>query len=94
MILFVLNRLAERNDPLFDAFLNYAFDRRSTVEAERFHLGLTWDDSAWSETVLENLDAMVDNTTYPKLSVHLLTVKDLGKLILQLFDKMGITQVI
>src|SRR5712692_388317 len=71
MVLFVLNRLAERKDPLFDAFLNYAFDRRNTVEAERFHLGLTWDVSVWSDTVLKNLDAIVDNATYPKLSVHL-----------------------
>ncbi len=94
MIFFVLNRLAERNDSLFDAFLNYAFDRRNTVEAERFHLGLTWDASVWSETVLKKLEAIVDNSTYPKLSVHLLTIKDLRNFILQLFARMGITLVI
>ncbi len=94
MILFILNRLAERNDPLFEVFLGYALDRRDTLGLERFHLGFTWEAANWSEAVLKNLEGKVDNATYPKLSVHLLALKDLAKLIEGLFAQIGIARVI
>jgi hypothetical protein len=94
MILFILNRLAERNDPLFELFLNYALDRRDTLGVERFHLGLTWEAADWSEVVLRNLEAKVDNANYPRVSVHLLAIKDLAKLIEGLFAQIGIARVI
>lgn len=88
---FISERLHERQDPLFDAFLNYLGDRLDTTDRDTFSLSLCWEASAWSETVLENLQE--NNIELPRLTVHLIRINNLSQLIDDLFAKMGVNEI-
>lgn len=92
MIRFVLARLYERGDPLFDDFLNYLHDRRDMTNIERFRLGLTWEHGAWTETVLENLEEEVDEPGLPKLVVQRARIRKVASLVKELFQTIGIEE--
>jgi len=94
MIRFVLARLHERKDPLFYEFLEYVFDRRDLTNIERFSLGLTCEHGSWTETVLENLEEEVNNTSLPNLVVQRTRIKNLATLVKEVFQAIGVEAVL
>jgi hypothetical protein len=94
MIFFAMCRLQERNDPMYETFLNYVFDRRNLSGTETFCLGLTWDINMWTEKALENLEEEIDNSQSPRLVVNRILVKDLTRKIKQLFGTIGIGELL
>jgi hypothetical protein len=94
MIFFAMCRLQERNDPLYNAFLNYVFDRRDLSGMETFCLGLTWDISMWTEKALQNLEEEIGNSQFPRLVVNRILIKDLVKQINELFGTIEIGELL
>ena len=92
MVLFILARLFETKDPLFENFLNYLRDRRDMARVERFRLGLAWERDAWTETVLKNLEEEVDDPELPRLVVQCARVRELPSLIKELFQMIGVVE--
>lgn len=90
MILFVLSRLYERKDPLFEDFFGYVCSRKDMSGMERFCLGLTWEYGTWTETVLENLEEETDDPSFPRLVVHRTRIKNLAKHLNDLLEAIGV----
>lgn len=89
MIFFVLCRLHESKDPLYEDFLQYVNDRRDLTNMETFCLGLIWDYDTWTETVLSNLEEELEENNAPRLLVKRIRIKNLAKHIEELFEKIG-----
>ena len=88
ILMFVAARLWERGDPLAPVLMRYMRSRSQTPDVDTFRLGLVWEESAWTETVLRNLeDASVDVA----LGVHAVRVSGLGALTESVFAAIGIT---
>jgi len=94
IISFVLSRLYEMKDPLLYGFLNYLQDRSDTTEKESFRLGLIWENEAWAETVLQNLEEEVKPVDSPHLIVQRVRIQRLAPLIEELFKAMGAAMVL
>jgi len=90
MVFFVLSRLKETKDPLLDDFANYAYDRRDLPDMETFCLSLTWDFDAWTETILSNLEEETGDTSFPRLRVKRIRIKNLTNHIKELFEAIGV----
>jgi hypothetical protein len=88
MISFVLARLFERGDPLFNDFLNYASDRKNAAGIDRFCIGLVWDCDKWSTTVLDNLDGSID-PKLPRALVPRVHISDLARKTDAIFEAIG-----
>ena len=93
IINFVLARMKESNHPLFDSFLNYLRDRDDTSNIESFRLGLVWETNEWSEATIENLEE-ARNSPVPKLVVILVRLLGLKSLVDELYDSIGVTEVL
>jgi len=91
MILFVLSRLYENEDPLFEDFFKYVSTRKDMSGIERFCLGLTWEHGTWTETVLKNLEEETDDPSFPRLVVHRTRIKNLAEHLKELFKAIGVT---
>lgn len=91
ILAFIIARLHECNDPLFHHFASYMRDRRDTTEMDTFRLGLCWEQSHWSESVLQNLEE--NQVVLPRFTIHVIRVNGIRKLIDELFSKLGITEV-
>ena len=81
----------ERQDPLFNAFLNYMGNRLDTTNQDTFSLSLCWERSMWRETVLENLQE--NEIDLPRLTVHVIRLNNLCQITDDLFAKMGINEI-
>ena len=91
MLYFVLCRLEERNDPLFNTFDEYLYDRRN-LKIEKFYLGLVWEDSVWSNETLNELDALIPTSDYPSLTVDKIRIQRLAELVTSLYQNTGLTE--
>lgn len=89
IVTFTLKRLHEQNSPFLEPFMEYMRDMSVADQRDTFWMGLTWEKSAWSEKVLDNLEAYATSISTvggnPKCSVHCLIVKDLRALIENVF---------
>ena len=66
-------------------------ERRDTTDRDTFRLSLCWDDLAWREKVLENLQDY--GVTLPKFTVHVIRINGLRQLTDELFAAFGVTEV-
>jgi hypothetical protein len=89
MISFMLARLFDDKNPLFNDFLNYVSRRQDLTSIDRFRIGLIWEQATWDEKVLDLLEEEVDNTT-PKLAVQRVRVRDLQSTVKRLYDNLGV----
>jgi len=92
IILFVLNRLEERNDPLLPAFQSYFLNRKDMTDNECFYLGLIWETNVWTDEVLVNVKLNSDTVKLPRLTVNQTCIKDLASLIAMLYRKIGMVE--
>jgi len=90
MIRFVLARLHETKNPLFDDMMKYAFDRRDTTGMETFSLGLISEHEAWRESALENLEQEASDGELPKLVVHRTKIRNLASLVERVLKSAGV----
>ena len=58
-------------DPLIKDFLSYLKDKRDLRDIDTFRMGLIWEKSKWTDTVLENLDDEVNNVRALKRIINL-----------------------
>jgi hypothetical protein len=91
MVLFAANRLYEIGDPLSGKLLDY-LESREDNNIDTSSLNLYFEDSIWSEEVMENLEAL--KTKLPHLTVRVTRVVGLGALTDELFARLGVTEVI
>lgn len=94
MIRFVAERLLEKSDPLFNAFVAYLFERRETVARESFFIGLVWEQAVWKENALDHLDDEAPDPTLPRVVVGAVRIKNLRGLSDELFGSIGVNQVL
>lgn len=92
MLIFVLSRLEERNDPLFSAFQKYVFDRKNTINIEKFYLGLTWEDTAWKDETLKDLESAMGEPGFPALTVNKTRIVNLAVLVAGLYEDTGLRE--
>jgi len=92
ILTFVVARLAESNDPLYEAFKSYMRDRRDTKDRDTFRISLCWDSSQWREKVLEKLQESLGSLT--KLTVHAIRVQNLRQVTEEIFAALGIAEVL
>ena len=90
MIQFILARLHDRGDPLFNDFLKYLNNRQDLTDIDRFRLGLVWDHEKWKEEVLQSLEDEVDVESIPKMVVQRVRVQKLASQVKDLFDSIGV----
>lgn len=92
IMIFVAERLFEREDPLSEPFFAYMRDRNDNRDKDVFELSLCWDIAAWTDTTLSNLE---DNCAVsPKLTVHLIRLPTLRQLTDELFVEVGVAEVL
>jgi Cap4 SAVED domain len=91
MVLFAANRLFEVNDALADKLLDY-LDSREEKDVDTSSLNLFFEDSIWTEEVMENLEAI--QTRLPHLTVRVTRIVGLGALTDELFARLGVNHVI
>lgn len=94
LMFFILCRLQERKEPLFLDFLKYMFDPRDTSDIEKFIIGLVYDVAYWSETTLKNLDDEIKTNSNYNIIIKLVKINDLALLIDNVYDRIGIYDVI
>ncbi len=91
ILTFIAARLQERKDNLYKAYMFYLLDRTDNRGKDNFRLGLCWENSEWSENVLENLqDNGVD---LPKLILHVIPINNLRQITDELFADLGVKEV-
>jgi len=94
MVMFVVSRLYERGDPLFNDFLDYMFDRNDTAGKESFNIGLVWEQDNWTETVLQNLEDDIEDSNQLRIIVEIVRINDLRGLVDEAFQLIGVTKVL
>jgi len=93
LLIWILARLKEKNDPLYPTFLAYMFDTRDTTNKEKFLIGLIYDTNNWSETILSNLDENID-TINNEIIVNLIRIEELALLTDDIYKRIGVIEVI
>ena len=85
---FILKILYDRNDPLFDLLINHMQPLFSTSSNDEFIVSLIFDNSAWSDTILSNIQAEVKDT-YPRTTVFAGKITNLANLIDGVYENLG-----
>ncbi len=75
-------------DIVFLAFRTYLRDRDDNKHLDTFRLALCWEDTAWREKVLENLEENL--VALNKLHVHVVRLSNFRRLTEELFAEVGI----
>ncbi len=88
---FVALELHRENSALADTFVDYLRDRSDTREKETYCIGLCWERSMWTDTVLANLED--DPFHLERLSIPIIRIDQIGKLTDELFAAIGIDEV-
>jgi hypothetical protein len=91
MVLFAATRLFEVNDPLASKLLDY-LNSREEKDIDTSSLNLFFEDSIWTEEVMENLEAI--KTKLPRLTVRVTRVAGLSAMTDELFARLGVTEVL
>ena len=88
---FVFTELRKKRgekDTVFLAFRAYLRDRDDNKHLDTFRLALCWEDTAWREKVLENLEENL--VALNKLHVHVVRLGNFRHLTEELFAEVGI----
>lgn len=88
---FVLTVLHDRNDPLYEPFLDYLRDRADRRNSEHHIVSIVCDANAWHERVLEHLAKAGD--VLANLKVAIIRLGDLANLTNAAFHTIGVTQI-
>jgi len=91
MIVFVAERLFEAGDPMADKLLDY-LNSREDMNLDTSSLNLFFDDSVWTDELLENLEAVPSKL--PRLTTRVVRVKELAALTNELFGHLGVEHII
>jgi len=75
MLKFIAERLQERSDPLFEAYMRYMRDRRDLSGFDSFRIFLFWDQAAWSDNLLQSLDD--ETMQIAPVTVHVVSLPDM-----------------
>lgn len=89
---YVITCLYERNDPLFNALLQYLREREDNKDKDSFRLSLCWDAPNWDEDILQELQD--SGIALSPLFVHVIRIKNLRQLTNELFEELGVTEVL
>ncbi len=82
---FVLARLHEAGNPLFDALVSFLKDRRDLGAATAHRIFLIFDIKHWDDRVLVNLED--SEPSLPNLNVHKVLIADLTSLVEDVFSR-------
>jgi len=82
---FIVAVLKDRDDPLFETFIDYLTERRVLRNRDNFRIGLSWENSIWDENVLQNLEDT--EIELPKLCVHVIRINNLSDTIIEIFNQ-------
>jgi len=91
ILIFILNVLAERKDPLLHVLLDYLRRRDDIHGVDRFILGLTLDSTSFSESVLKNICDCENIGNYPRCIVTVVKLNELRTKIDYFYGKIGAT---
>lgn len=94
LLTWILARLYEQGDPLFYPFREYIFDRKNAEDLEKLLVGLVYESTSWTETALKNLSTEVIKTEKSDVMVTVIRILELGKLTKEIFDNVGVLEVI
>lgn len=96
MLKFVIAQLFDKEIELYAAFMFFLRDRRPNSKAETFRIGILSESEAWSEEILERLAQYLKprSEKLPKLSVHVILVKNAVEISDKAFEAMGPVQII
>ena len=94
LLSWILARLYEQGDPFFLPFREFIFDRKDTGDLEKLLVGLVYDSDHWTETALTNLSTEVTKDEDSDVMVTVIRIVELGKLTTEIFDNIGVIEVI
>lgn len=90
ILFFVASRMKDQGHALYELFMDYLADR-TDAERDFARLFLTWDEEAWTETVLTNLHESEDRPD--RFTTHVVRIGDLAGLVDEVFAAIGVTKI-
>jgi len=90
IIKFAMNRLADKNDPLVDAFILYLLEPIDvTIKKDVFRIGVIYEKEKWNEKSFEKLDKEI--TGSKRIYVDLLKIEGLQSFVENIYQYLGVT---